>query len=92
MIAIIPEPVIGMSRNTDRHGPESPRRKTLLLYPRTGSESPGFQQGVGQRTIGIISGWDHWSSWWRADMTLAIVAAIIKLFAGSYQGEGQVAV
>lgn len=24
MIAITPEPVIGMSRNTDRHGPESP--------------------------------------------------------------------
>jgi len=24
MIAIIPEPVIGMPRNTDRHRPESP--------------------------------------------------------------------
>ena len=24
MIAITPEPAIGMSRNTDRHGPESP--------------------------------------------------------------------
>jgi len=28
MIAITPEPVIGMSRNGDRHGPESP----IALY------------------------------------------------------------
>jgi hypothetical protein len=28
MIAIIPEPVIGMPRNTDRHRPESPNEVT----------------------------------------------------------------
>ncbi len=31
MIAIIPERVIGMPRNTDRHRPESPRRLLKFL-------------------------------------------------------------
>jgi len=30
MIAITPEPVIGTSRNTDRHVPESPLRPNLM--------------------------------------------------------------
>jgi len=29
MIAVTPEPVIGTSRNGDRHGPESPRIENL---------------------------------------------------------------
>jgi hypothetical protein len=38
MIAITPEPVIGMSRNTDRHGPESPLSNKLQMRASSATE------------------------------------------------------
>ena len=64
MIAIIPEPVIGMPRNTDRHRPESPALAVsissgtlfLLLLRSLGEYKPSYSTPKGIRIADILTG------------------------------------
>jgi len=50
--AITPQPVIGMSRNTDRHGPESPSERSHVRQPTLREVSQRISSGpCGQSTI-----------------------------------------